>query len=145
MTEHDFQCNIVLKLKNKFRKEIDSKDFCIIAVPNGGRRDKITGARLKREGVMSGVSDLIIYYFGKVFFAEIKLPPTIKVNKKTGKTYVAKGYQTQSQKDFQAIVEHQKHVYITIDSQKKFEDFLNCLSNLKTVDFVKNCVEEMKK
>jgi hypothetical protein len=132
MTEHDFQCNIVLKLKNEFRKEIDSKDFCIIAVPNGGRRDKRTGAKLKREGVMAGVSDCIIFYLGKVFFVEIKLPPTIKVNKKTGKTYVAKGYQTQSQKDFQAIVEHQKHVYITIDSQAKYKEFLNCLQKLKT-------------
>lgn len=33
---------------------------CLFAVPNGGRRDRITGARLKAEGVVAGVSDLIL-------------------------------------------------------------------------------------
>ena len=32
----------------------------LFAVPNGGRRDKVTGARLKAEGVRPGVSDLIL-------------------------------------------------------------------------------------
>ena len=30
----------------------------LFAVPNGGRRDKITGARLKAEGVKPGVPDI---------------------------------------------------------------------------------------
>lgn len=29
-------------------------------MPNGGRRDAVTGARLKAEGVIAGVSDLIL-------------------------------------------------------------------------------------
>lgn len=41
----------------------------LFAVPNGGRRDGVTGARLKAEGVIPGVSDLILlkrnrYYCG---------------------------------------------------------------------------------
>lgn len=32
----------------------------LFAVPNGGRRDRITGARLKAEGVQAGVADLIL-------------------------------------------------------------------------------------
>lgn len=32
----------------------------LFAVPNGGRRDGLTGARLKAEGVIPGVSDLIL-------------------------------------------------------------------------------------
>ena len=32
----------------------------LFAVPNGGRRDGITGARLKEEGVLAGVADLIL-------------------------------------------------------------------------------------
>lgn len=32
----------------------------LFAVPNGGRRDAVTGARLKAEGVLSGVADLIL-------------------------------------------------------------------------------------
>ncbi len=30
----------------------------LFAVPNGGRRDKVTGARLKAEGVKAGVPDI---------------------------------------------------------------------------------------
>ena len=30
------------------------------AVPNGGKRDRITGAILKREGVKAGVADIIV-------------------------------------------------------------------------------------
>lgn len=32
----------------------------LFAVPNGGRRDGVTGARLKAEGVVAGVADLIL-------------------------------------------------------------------------------------
>jgi hypothetical protein len=32
----------------------------LFAVPNGGRRDAVTGARLKAEGVTAGVADLIL-------------------------------------------------------------------------------------
>ena len=32
----------------------------LFAVPNGGRRDAVTGARLKAEGVIAGVSDFIL-------------------------------------------------------------------------------------
>jgi hypothetical protein len=30
------------------------------AIPNGGKRDKITGARMKAEGVLSGVFDIFL-------------------------------------------------------------------------------------
>lgn len=32
----------------------------LFAVPNGGRRDGVTGARLKADGVLAGVADLIL-------------------------------------------------------------------------------------
>jgi hypothetical protein len=45
------------------------------AVPNGGRRDKITGAILKREGVKAGVPDIILVRDGgSVAFLEVKTP-----------------------------------------------------------------------
>ena len=34
--------------------------FAYFAIPNGGNRDAITGATMKREGVRSGVPDLMI-------------------------------------------------------------------------------------
>ena len=42
------------------------------AVPNGGRRDKLTAIKLKREGVIAGAPDLIIVLPGKVVFVELK-------------------------------------------------------------------------
>jgi hypothetical protein len=33
---------------------------CLCAVPNGGRRDAITGARLRAEGVVAGAADLLL-------------------------------------------------------------------------------------
>jgi len=37
-----------------------------IHVPNGGKRDAKTGARLKREGVKAGVADFVIFMRGGV-------------------------------------------------------------------------------
>ena len=45
----------------------------IFHVPNGERRDKITAARLKRQGVVAGIPDLCLPLPGnKVFWLELK-------------------------------------------------------------------------
>ncbi len=62
--EHELQCNIVKYLKLK-------GIFCF-SVPNGDRRDARTGSRLKKEGVLPGVSDLIIIRNKELLFIEIK-------------------------------------------------------------------------
>jgi len=56
-------------------------------VPNGGRRDAKTGARLKREGVKAGVADFVIVMQGGVC-AMIELK-------------TAKGRLSKAQKDLQ--------------------------------------------
>lgn len=43
-----------------FRLQYRNFAHALFAVPNGGRRDAITGAKMKAEGVLSGVSDLIL-------------------------------------------------------------------------------------
>ena len=43
-----------------FRLQYPSLAFMLFAVPNGGKRDAKTGARMKYEGAISGVSDLIL-------------------------------------------------------------------------------------
>ena len=65
----------------------------LFAIPNGGRRDKTTGAKLKAEGVKSGVADLELAKPSRQYhalFIEMKTP---------------KGYQSYSQKCFQKEVE----------------------------------------
>ena len=54
--EHALQCACV----HWFRIQYPEYATLIFAVPNGGARNAITGARLKDEGVTAGVADLIL-------------------------------------------------------------------------------------
>jgi hypothetical protein len=47
--EHRIQCSCV----QWFRLAYHHYHHSLFAVPNGGRRDKVTGARLKAEGVLA--------------------------------------------------------------------------------------------
>lgn len=38
------------------------QEWWLFAIPNGGSRDKVTGAKLKAEGVKAGVADLFLAY-----------------------------------------------------------------------------------
>lgn len=59
MTEHQIQTAIVewwdVIGRSRWPDEPD-----LLAIPNGGARDRITGAMLKREGVRPGVPDLLL-------------------------------------------------------------------------------------
>lgn len=44
------------------------------AVPNGEHRNIVTAARLKGQGVMRGVADLILMYRGRALCLEMKAP-----------------------------------------------------------------------
>lgn len=54
--EHELQVACV----EWFRYQYPSLSKRLFAVPNGGYRDRRTAAKLKYEGVLSGVSDLIL-------------------------------------------------------------------------------------
>ena len=43
-------------------------------VPNGEKRDKITGAKLRRMGLLPGASDLLFWHQGNSFALELKAP-----------------------------------------------------------------------
>jgi hypothetical protein len=49
-------------------------DVLWLHVPNGERRDKITGAKLKRMGVLAGASDFLLWHQGNAFALELKAP-----------------------------------------------------------------------
>lgn len=81
--EHNIQVGIVRYLR--------LRGFEVFAIPNGGRRDAVTGARLKAEGATAGVADLeILLNNGKSVFVEVK---------------TEKGRQSDEQKEFQRRVE----------------------------------------
>lgn len=87
-------------------------DFIIYAVPNGGSRNVREAQRLKAEGVLAGVADLVIMLpQGKSLYIEMK----VKGNK-----------QTDNQKDFQKIAETLGHPYTVCYS---FEEFKNAVES----------------
>jgi hypothetical protein len=43
-------------------------------VPNGEKRDKVTGAKLRRMGVLAGASDFLFWHQGNSFALELKGP-----------------------------------------------------------------------
>ena len=56
-SEHQEQVAFVQWFRLQFPKVL------IFAIPNGGQRNKIVAAKLKREGTISGVPDLYSPYF----------------------------------------------------------------------------------
>jgi len=131
MTEHDFQTNIVNTLKQM--------NVLVFSIPNGQsllskipyRQRFFMMSYLKREGLYTGASDLIVVNKGKVYFVEVKAPTEYTVSKKTGKRIISKagGKQSDAQKKFQAEIEKEGLPYVLIDSHKTFEEFLNTLKN----------------
>lgn len=55
-TEHDLQVGCV----RWFRYEFPEYAPLLFAIPNGGRRDYVAAAKLKAEGVVPGVPDLLL-------------------------------------------------------------------------------------
>ena len=68
MTEHNEQVQVIeyLSILEKQAK------LTYFAIPNGGNRDRITGAIMKREGVRAGIPDLCLIRNGQVMFIEMK-------------------------------------------------------------------------
>lgn len=73
-SEHQLQHALIEWWKIKC-KTFGLPEYCLFAIPNGGARNAVTGAILKREGVRKGVCDLMLvspnkHYHG--LFIEMK-------------------------------------------------------------------------
>ena len=114
--EHKIQCTCV----RWFRLQYHQYAELLFAVPNGGARDAVTGAKLKEEGVLAGVADLMLLLPRKGFRSlciEMKTPSK------------ASRQQT-SQKDWQKAVEAQGYKYVVCRS---VDDFVDVIDNYLTV------------
>ena len=80
----------------------------LFAVPNGGARDAVTGAILKAEGVVPGVSDLLLMHPNKDYHGLC-----IEMKK-------AKGKQSPAQMAWQIAVEKAGYKYIVCRSLEQF-------------------------
>lgn len=87
-----------------FRLQYAAFHRLLFAIPNGGKRGKITAAIMKGEGVMAGAADLMLaipYGGHHGLFMECKSPG---------------GKQSESQKAFQKEVENQGYRYVIFTS-----------------------------
>ena len=110
--ESNFQSQVVRFLRNN--------GFYVFAVPNAGsgKLSLRQGALLKREGLLAGVSDLIIVLQNRVVFAELKNPN-------------GKGRQSDSQKEFEREVTARGHEYLIWENWSEVEAFMNVESKNK--------------
>lgn len=84
------------------------------AVPNGGSRNAIEAQRLKNEGVLAGVSDLLLLVPNGQYSC-------LAIEMKTDK-----GRQSERQKEFEAALTSNGGKYVVCRS---FDDFKNEISN----------------
>lgn len=89
--------------------------FCF-SIPNGVHLTTIQSKIAVAEGLLHGVSDLIVLIPNKVIFAEIKNPN-------------GKGKQSDKQKEFQQAVENLGFEYLIWDNWDKVEQFVKGVKN----------------
>ena len=97
---------------------LDMRGVCYFAVPNGGKRNKITAIKLKAEGVKAGIPDICIVHEGQALFLEVKRPKS---------DLGAKGRLSTSQKEMIAKIEEAggevKVVYSVADTIEALIDW----------------------
>lgn len=106
--EHRLQCACV----RWFRLQYPAWRELLFAIPNGGVRDKVTASRLKAEGVVPGVSDLLLLYPAGTYHAlciEMKTPS---------------GKQSAGQKQWQQEAEKAGYKYVLCRS---LDDFVSTI------------------
>lgn len=107
--EHRIQVSCVRWFRTKHPKLSN----ILFAIPNGGRRDAVTGKKLKEEGATAGVADLILLKSNNLYGAlciEMKKPG---------------GYQSPEQKAWQKEVEAMGNKYIVCRSLNEFVRVIN--------------------
>ena len=80
----------------------------LFAVPNGARRDRVTGAKLKAEGVLAGVADLILLKSNRYYGALLIEMKTVK------------GRQSETQRQWQTAITADGYKYVVCRSLEEF-------------------------
>lgn len=89
-------------------------NLIIFAIPNGGSRNVIEAARLKREGVLAGVADLMVLKPNKQYYG-------LLIEMKIGK-----GRQSENQILFEMYCVHHYYKY---SIARSIDEFINIVEN----------------
>ena len=93
-----------------FRYQYPKLRKLLFAVPNGGARDRVTGAILKAEGVVAGVADLLLLVPSGLYHG-------LCIEMKT-----KEGRQSDSQKEWEQAVTAQGYAYSLVRTFADFKD-----------------------
>ena len=111
--EHRLQCACV----RWFRLAYPQHHHNLFAVPNGGYRTPATAAKIKAEGALPGVSDLILLIARGNYHG-------LLIEMKTDK-----GRQSEAQREWQRLIEADGYKYVVVRSIEEFikvvTDYLN--------------------
>lgn len=117
--EHNLQCACV----KWFAYQHPELQGLLFSVPNGGARSKATAGKLKAEGVVAGVADLILLvprvHFDEQNAISCYYALCIEMKTKTGR-------QSSEQKAWQLKVEKYGYKYAVCRS---LDDFINTIEN----------------
>lgn len=81
----------------------------LFSVPNGGKRDAVTAAKMKEEGALAGVADLILLKSNRFYGALL-----IEMKTKTGS-------QSESQKEWEQKIVNDGYKYVVVRSLDEFQ------------------------
>lgn len=99
-----------------YRMQYPKMKHNLFSVPNGGKRDAVTGAKLKEEGALAGVADLILLKSNRFYGALL-----IEMKTKAGR-------QSESQKEWQRKITADGYKYVVVrsieDFQREIRDYL---------------------
>lgn len=121
--EHNIQCACV----RWFAYQYPQYNGLLFAVPNGSYRSKATAGKLKAEGVVAGVADLILLVPKCVKAKDEGWYNTIHALCIEMKT--AKGRQSPEQHEWQYKVESRGYKYAVCHS---LDEFMNTINNYLT-------------
>lgn len=111
--EHRLQCACV----RWFRLAYPQHHHNLFAVPNGGYRTPATAAKIKAEGALPGVSDLILLIARGGYHG-------LLIELKTDK-----GRQSEAQREWQDLIEADGYKYVVVRSIEEFikvvTDYIN--------------------
>ena len=107
--EHRIQCACV----QWFRLQHPYLKHNLFSVPNGGKRDEVTAAKMKAEGALAGVADLILLKPNKTYHALC-----IEMKTRTGR-------QADTQRIWQQLIEKDGYKYVICRSLSEFMEQVN--------------------
>ena len=102
-----------------FSLQYSKLDKLLFAIPNGGKRSKITASIMKSEGQKRGVADLFLS-IPKRTYSDVEYKNGLYIETKTDI-----GKQSKEQKEFQKAVESQGYQYTICRSIEEFIKTIN--------------------